>query len=353
MKEADRMSDREEWAPATGPKGHRRPELLRVLRRYARIGVALLAVLTLLGAFAPFSRFFELTTHFTALYLLCAVAGGVLCALLRSWRWMALAALLATYLSFAVLPWYVSPPGARTPPGAQSLRIFLANVYTSNERHGDLLQILTKENPDVILLQEVNDRWLDALAPLEKTYPHVVKLPRSDNFGMAVYSQFSLLDMRLPELAPGAPPSICFRLSIQGRTLSVLGCHTLPPVNGFYFRTRNKQLEACAEFSKEQKDLVLLAGDLNTAMWSPHYKRLMRDSGLVDARRGFGVLPTWPAFYPVLRIPLDHFLVSPEFHILDLGTGPHFGSDHLPLVLDLAIPGISADTPAPREAPQP
>ena len=67
---------------------------------------------------------------------------------------------------------------------------------------------------------------------------------------------------------------------------------------------------------------------------------LMRQTGLDNARKGFGLLPTWPAFmpWPFLRIPIDHCLVSPDIRVIRMRTGRTIGSDHLPIIVDMAIP---------------
>jgi endonuclease/exonuclease/phosphatase (EEP) superfamily protein YafD len=63
----------------------------------------------------------------------------------------------------------------------------------------------------------------------------------------------------------------------------------------------------------------------------------MRQTGLKNSRRGFGILPTWPTFLPLLSIPIDHFLLSPEFAVLKTGQGPNIGSDHVPLITELML----------------
>jgi endonuclease/exonuclease/phosphatase (EEP) superfamily protein YafD len=72
-------------------------------------------------------------------------------------------------------------------------------------------------------------------------------------------------------------------------------------------------------------------------MWSSYYSSLEEKSGLNNARKGFGVLPTWPANMPFINIPIDHCLVSKEFNVENAEIGSDIGSDHYPLVISVSF----------------
>jgi endonuclease/exonuclease/phosphatase (EEP) superfamily protein YafD len=112
----------------------------------------------------------------------------------------------------------------------------------------------------------------------------------------------------------------------------------MPPGSKETFELRNVQLRGLASLAGQSKGMMILIGDLNVTPWSPDYARLIRDSGLRDARRGHGILPTWPTFFPLMMIPLDHCLISPTLAVSDIRLGPNIGSDHLPLIVDLLLP---------------
>jgi len=60
-------------------------------------------------------------------------------------------------------------------------------------------------------------------------------------------------------------------------------------------------------------------------------------SGLKDGRSGFGIHPTWPAQFSLMGIPIDHLLISPELSVHHFTTGPHVGSDHLPVLFSFSL----------------
>ena len=44
-----------------------------------------------------------------------------------------------------------------------------------------------------------------------------------------------------------------------------------------------------------------------------------------------------PSANPPAMIPIDHCLASQDFAVLDFRAGAQFGSDHLPLLVTLAL----------------
>jgi endonuclease/exonuclease/phosphatase (EEP) superfamily protein YafD len=123
--------------------------------------------------------------------------------------------------------------------------------------------------------------------------------------------------------------------------LSVVTVHPRPPLRPHHFRHRNVQLRDAASVVQALPAPKILVGDLNTSLWSPYYAQVIRQTGLYNARQGFGLAPTWPTFmpWPFLRIPIDHCLVSPDIRVLTMRTGRNIGSDHLPLIVELMVPG--------------
>jgi endonuclease/exonuclease/phosphatase family metal-dependent hydrolase len=233
----------------------------------------------------------ELFCHFQVQYLAAAVACAAVLAGLGRWRWCVAAAGCAIVASTAVL-----------------------------------------------VFQEVNDGWMASLADLERDYPHTVGVPRQDAFGIAVFSRVPLLEADVRYLGAAGRPSVALEVSLGGTPVSIVTTHPPHPLRPRTFALRNDQLGAVADLAGDRTQPLVLIGDLNVTMWSPWFRRLRSESQLSNARHGFGVLPSWPTFLPsVMRLPIDHCLVSDELIVTDCRLGPAFGSDHLPLIVDVAL----------------
>ena len=169
-------------------------------------------------------------------------------------------------------------------------------------------------------------------------YPYSVSSPRVDNFGIALFSKLPLIDPVVTSFGPDADvPSVQAKIAWQGKTLTFLGTHPVPPISPQYAQLRNEQLHAVALHSSTLEGSILLMGDLNTTPWSYHFRRLLAVSGLTDCNRGYGLQTTWHAQRPMLRIPIDHCLHSSDITILDKRVGRDVGSDHFPIIVSFTF----------------
>lgn len=277
--------------------------------------------------------FLDLTSHFRAQYfVVLAVVAAALC-VMRAYRMAALFGMMSVINLAFILPLYFSSTQT-APARVHPLRAMLINVYTGNTDHAAVVESIEAHDPDFVILEEVNQRWLDALGPLKQRYPHGVDHPRGDNFGIALLSKHPIVEARIIDIGRIGLPSILALFEVQGASFFILGTHTLPPVSLEYSNRRNEHLAAIPEVVAALDAPTVLLGDLNVSPWSFHFRRLLRDSGLRDASRGRGVQPTWPADLFPLLIPIDHCLYSTGIDILDKSVGGSVGSDHFPVVVD-------------------
>ena len=278
---------------------------------------------------------FDLTSHFRVQYFVVLTAGTIVFAVGRKWK-MAIVPGISAVLNLAlILPLYSGPsvPENRGRP----FRAVMMNVHRSNTQHDKVLTFIRSSDPDVVLLLEVNDIWMKALQAIQADYPYSRCVPRSDNFGIVLLSRVQFVAAEVPYFGSAGKPTIVARFDIEGRPLTIVGTHPVPPVSRRCSHYRNEQLEQVAAFVREQEGSVIVLADVNMTSWSPHFRTFLRRSGLRDSRKGFGVQPTWPSYNPILRIPIDHCLVSDGVVIHDRRVGSDVGSDHYPIVITFSV----------------
>lgn len=259
-----------------------------------------------------------------------------------AWKRAAAAALLAGVHAVQIWPLYV--PAEATPPAAGRLRILSLNLNSQNHREAEVLEFVRHSAPDVAVFLEVNDRWGRALQSLASDWPYYLGRPQSGNFGIALYSKLPIGNPRSEFLAAHVPillATVTAPDSSGERPVTIVGIHPIPPMLSLRSAPRERQFDVLAELVNKEHGARVVVGDFNATSWSPIFADFVTATGLCDSRRGWGVQPSWPASLPLpLRIPIDHCLISPELQIAGRRIGPDVGSDHLPVLVELAFPAL-------------
>ena len=234
--------------------------------------------------------------------------------------------------SYFIIPYFLKTDNF---PHKKEIKITSVNLLSSNSKENLVINYITQEDPDFLILMELTPKWEKKLNPVIQKYQYQKIVTRSDNFGIAVLSRYKM-ESHVNYFDLNNKPSIVSNLELENQSLSVIATHPIPPVNQATFESRNKQLTNIIRDRGIFSDNLIIAGDLNTSSFSSHFEKLVADD-LRDSRIGFGLLPTWPADYAILQTTLDHFLVSKNLKVIDRKTGPNIGSDHLPINIVIGI----------------
>jgi endonuclease/exonuclease/phosphatase (EEP) superfamily protein YafD len=286
-------------------------------------------------------------------------AGSFLLDRTHSLSWIIVgAALLCT----ACQVWWIFPytplhrrevkTAPRDRSSAPRIRIMTANVLMTNRRTADFLAIVRREQPDVLVTLETNRWWEQQLAPLEHDYPHTLKCPLENLYGMHLYSRLPLEDSRLQFLIEPDIPSMHTLVVLSSQQRVRLHClHPAPPspTENETSRERDAELIMVGKAVVGASLPVIVAGDLNDVAWSATTRLFRKISCLLDPRIGRGRYNTYHARFPFSRWPVDHFFHSTHFTCVQIKRLPFFGSDHFPVLLELALthtpqqPAVRAD----------
>ncbi len=222
------------------------------------------------------------------------------------------------------------------PTDGTPLRVLALNVHTESSSFAQVRQLIADVRPDVIGLVEVDQRWLDAIAPAVAEYVGRLEQPRADNFGVALYAR-QPLSGSIEELASPLP-SVVASVTVGDARVGILLIHPPPPISESALDAQVKELDAVAERARQMPGPVVIMGDFNATPWSRPFRRVLARSGLCDSRAGFGIGASFPAASAIVRIPIDHVLASCAIGVRDRHIERDVGSDHLPVVLDLVVP---------------
>ncbi|MBO6718070.1 MAG: endonuclease/exonuclease/phosphatase family protein [Rhizobiaceae bacterium] len=218
------------------------------------------------------------------------------------------------------------------------VRLIACNVKQSNDDHARLADILVSRNPDIVILMEVNQAWLDALDDVLAAYAHVIRRPQENSYGMVLASRFELRDAEVGGLLTEGVPSIRATVSLtDALSFRLYAIHPEPPVPNHGSEGRDGETGLVALRVRDEELPVLVTGDLNDVAWSGTTQRFRRVSRLLDPRIGRKVFSTFDARFPLMRWPLDHLFHSPEFRLREMERLPACGSDHFPVMFDMVL----------------
>lgn len=304
------------------------------------IPTVIICAATLMGFLARLWWGFSLFSHFRVQYALAASGLALIWLIIQNKKIALFTGCFAAINLALIIPLYFKP--TMSSDNGQAIRVFFANVHTANPHHEIVRDLIIESDPGIIVLLEVNQNWLDDLDLMDSGFTYSVTQPREDNFGIALFSRFSLSDSGIVELGRYQLPSVYAQMQSNDEVITIIATHPPPPSHRTGAEARNQQIAEVAQYVIGFDTEVILFGDLNLSSWSPYFTDLIMVTGLRDSRLGFGVQPTWPTGNMLLQIPLDHVLVSPKITVLERYTGPYIGSDHLPVILEISVPGNDA-----------
>lgn len=236
----------------------------------------------------------------------------------------------------------------------QSLHILTANVLQKNENNNKLLDLVKELDADIMVFTEADTLWQKAIdKDLAKKYSYSVKLPLSNTYGMLLYSKYELVEPEVKFMVTDTIPSIHTKFKMpDGALIQLYAIHPTPPMpqENPLSTDRDAEMMLTAKLVRESKIPVIVIGDLNDIPWSDTSKLFKNVSELLDIRIGRGFYCTFNAENPILRWPLDHIYVTPEFRFVDMKVGEAIDSDHFPYYAKLQFEPESAEEQKPNPA---
>jgi endonuclease/exonuclease/phosphatase (EEP) superfamily protein YafD len=256
-------------------------------------------------------------------------------AVTRDWRLIVAATLVAAINLFLVIT-AMQGAAAEAAPGSQRfLRIATFNLWGGNDRMDEVAKFLVEIDADAVVLQEVTREHGAALRQaLRSRYPFVL-----GETGLVILSRYPILaEGRIDR--PGFPPWISLmlrwaRLDVNGTTFELAGVHLARP---FYPELQQQDIIALTEFVHGQTLPLVVAGDFSMSPWTEKLRRFTAATGLARYNTLHFTWPMRRGELPLLPfVAIDNVFASRSFATIGTKGGPRLGSDHRPIVADIAL----------------
>lgn len=261
-----------------------------------------------------------------------------------TWGLVLVSILCIAYQTWWILPYTrffsVEVKPTLTRDEQHTIRILTANVLMPNRNAETLIELVKTNHPDVLVTLESDAWWENKLNVLEPEYPHTIKCPLDNLYGIHVYSKLPLKNSQIAYLVESDKPSIHTLVRLpSGDDIRLHFLHPAPPfvTENLESSERDAELVIVGKNIAESDKPIIVAGDLNDVSWSATTRLFRKVSGLLDPRIGRGIFNTFHAKHWFLRFPLDHLFHSHHFTLSSIRRLPKFGSDHFALLTELIL----------------
>ncbi|VVS96393.1 conserved membrane hypothetical protein [Sphingomonas aurantiaca] len=212
------------------------------------------------------------------------------------------------------------------------------NVYQHNRNYAATRAMIEREQPDILLLMETDQPWIDALTPTLSSYPARLLRPIDNTYGLVFASRLPVTFMRTENITDRDTPTVYARLSTRsGQPFDYVGLHPRPPLPGQDTTLRDRKIEHAALRIADNHVPAMAMGDFNDVAWSRTTQLFKQVGGYLDPRIGRGSYPTFPSSVAPIGWPLDQMFVSRSFTFRSLRVLEDVSSDHRPLAAELCL----------------
>jgi endonuclease/exonuclease/phosphatase (EEP) superfamily protein YafD len=238
---------------------------------------------------------------------------------------------------------------------APALRLITWNVGTAGLEARELEHLLTRERPDVVVLQECHAEVMDVAGEWHRHF----------NGKMCLLSRFPVLEVAVRDRSDmwaraGSGAILRYALETPAGRVDLTHVHLETPREGLEellgsglagvetLRAKNRQREIEARLARawaaaSPGPLHLVAGDFNTPVESSLFREYWRGFRDCHSEAGWGFGFTKRTRRIGARI--DHILAGPGWRCLDTRVVAGMDGDHAPLVALVAATPATSATP--------
>lgn len=222
----------------------------------------------------------------------------------------------------------------------ERLTLFWCNLHSDPRALVRAAALARAADADIVAFSEVPGVGAAQLARLFPDHPARIDTGAEAAARAFLWTRIVVLSrepLNLVDIVAEPPfagrPFVVAELPARGRRpeLRLIALHPVPPFTPGALAARDRLLPRAADETHASKSWVLL-GDLNIAPWAPGF-RAIGGARAGDPRRE----ATFWSRQAGLGFTIDHVMLGPGVGLASYRVGPGVGSDHLPLIAEIAL----------------
>lgn len=294
-------------------------------------------VLSILARLPISNLYIDLLSHWPHIALICGLGLGIFLLALKNYRknlflWgFILVGMGANIYGIVAIP----EPRGFSEPQDNRLRIAYANLSVGNIDTEGFTSWIARESPDIIAVVELSPIWDAAIQTSLSDYEPMAIYPSTGSYGIGIYANKGIINTELlPVDMPDNVPMIRAELDFEtGDTRTLFLTHTILPASNAYIKARSQNYMQIHEAIAAETEPVIVIGDMNASPTSYAFQHEL----ISESLHPVAYLNTWSFIFPnFLGISIDHVLTEDGIGVSRLESGVDFGSDHLPLIIEIS-----------------
>ena len=292
----------------------------------------------------------DLAVHFTKHIAAVLIVAGIVVMPLRWWRFVLIVGTAGITLAGYAIAHDHPPTGAIAGTGGwQDIRLVHYNAYGNRSRHDEaFLDWLRETDPDLVCIVDVPWNFTHSHPWLAERYPYRAEPKPGVAWPNLLLSKYPAQIVELvDEVDEVTKWSFVARRSMLvsppgGESFLFTAFHPPSPRSvqtwKLSLRFVHRDAGVLSQWMESHDNPVLVSSDCNSTPLGRIHRAIAQESGLLGWSRLLGG-GTWPSNVPTwLSLPIDRLWTSSGVRVRSLTVGPHFISDHRPVVAGVVLP---------------
>ncbi len=218
---------------------------------------------------------------------------------------------------------------------APRLSVATFNVQAGGADLEAFARFVEERDVDIVVLQEMTPRASFGARALYDSYPFgAASQPR----WIEILSRVPLESVESFHVPAQAEDRRIWRVALtEPFATDLYFLHGMTPRDALHHGIRGDQFAVLEGLLEGTSTPAIVAGDMNATVLDPAFSGLLRATDLQTAVDGRRDSASWPSGLGFLGVRIDHVLQR-GFEVCAVDRGPSFGSDHRPVIVELAAP---------------
>lgn len=279
-------------------------------------------------------RWIDILAQFPAPALTATVVLGLALAAARLWVAAGASGAVCALLVVAVWP-QAAPGGPLAEDDGARVRLYAANLHALNEDVDAIRASIEDADADILVMVEFGAAPTAAMDELLAGYPYRRITDRVVRSHDAVRSVIASRHPLTPRSTDGMERQmVAAVIDTPLGPVHVVGVHLTRPWPFQFQWAQIIQTQRLIDYISQIEEPIVTAGDFNSVSTARIGRMLRAEGDLVPASGWPG---TWPSSLPgALRMTIDQVYHSPDIAVTSRRIGRPTGSDHRPVIVELA-----------------